>query len=243
MNKFSEYIVFVDESGDHSLTSIDEQYPILVLCFLVINKKEYIQNLVPKVKQLKFDIFGHDSVILHERDIRRSTGDFYRLSKEEKNYLLTKLSDTISQTKFDIFAMVIDKKALKSKYKYPDNPYHLGFQFGLERIKRFLRHEQTDSKLHIIVESRGKAEDEDLKHNFDHVITLPELNSLKAQLIFLSKESNSEGLQIADLCARPIGLSVLRKGQPNQAYEILKDKIYTTPNGVQIGHGLKVFPS
>ena len=28
---FSDYVVYVDESGDHSLTSIDADYPVFVL--------------------------------------------------------------------------------------------------------------------------------------------------------------------------------------------------------------------
>ena len=35
---FSDYLVFVDESGDHSLTSIGSLYPVFVLAFAVIRK-------------------------------------------------------------------------------------------------------------------------------------------------------------------------------------------------------------
>ena len=35
----SDYLVFVDESGDHSLTSIDDAYPLLVLCFCIIKNE------------------------------------------------------------------------------------------------------------------------------------------------------------------------------------------------------------
>ncbi|OMH30091.1 DUF3800 domain-containing protein [Motiliproteus sp. MSK22-1] len=38
---YSDYLVFVDESGDHSLTSIDEQYPVFVLCFCIVRKDLY----------------------------------------------------------------------------------------------------------------------------------------------------------------------------------------------------------
>jgi hypothetical protein len=36
--EFGDYLVFVDESGDHGLESIDYHYPIVVLCFFVIKK-------------------------------------------------------------------------------------------------------------------------------------------------------------------------------------------------------------
>jgi hypothetical protein len=39
MQAFSDYIVFVDESGDHSLVKIDPGYPIFVLACCLIEKR------------------------------------------------------------------------------------------------------------------------------------------------------------------------------------------------------------
>ncbi|MCH8553147.1 MAG: DUF3800 domain-containing protein [Natronospirillum sp.] len=36
---FSKYIVYVDESGDHNLQSLDESYPVFVLAFCVFHKR------------------------------------------------------------------------------------------------------------------------------------------------------------------------------------------------------------
>jgi hypothetical protein len=44
---FSDHIIFVDESGDHSFKSIDPQYPIFALAFCIIRKDDYIHRLVP----------------------------------------------------------------------------------------------------------------------------------------------------------------------------------------------------
>ena len=43
----SDYIVYVDESGDHSLTSIDPDYPVFVLSFCIFRKAEYAQAVTP----------------------------------------------------------------------------------------------------------------------------------------------------------------------------------------------------
>ncbi len=48
-NKYSDYIIYVDESGDHSLASIDEGYPIFVLAFCIFDKKSYSENAVVKL--------------------------------------------------------------------------------------------------------------------------------------------------------------------------------------------------
>src|SRR5690606_19102582 len=44
---FSDYIVFVDESGDHAMGSIDEGYPLFVLSCCLISKRDYVATVVP----------------------------------------------------------------------------------------------------------------------------------------------------------------------------------------------------
>ena len=50
MQQFSDFMVYVDESGDHSLTSIDKNYPIFVLAFCVFYKKHLSQGLEEEIK-------------------------------------------------------------------------------------------------------------------------------------------------------------------------------------------------
>ncbi|WP_394808970.1 DUF3800 domain-containing protein [Nitrosomonas sp.] len=82
MTTFDDYIVFVDESVDHSLTSIDQSYPIFVLAFCLFEKKHYAEEVTPAALKLKFKFkfkfkyFGHAQVILHENDIRKARGVF-----------------------------------------------------------------------------------------------------------------------------------------------------------------------
>lgn len=57
----------------------------------------------------------------------------------------------------------------------------------------------------------------------------------------------SSGLQLADLVARPIGLHVLRRGQTNRAFDILKHKFFCAGGPYKVGEnyeewGLKIFP-
>ena len=55
--------------------------------------------------------------------------------------------------------------------------------------------------------------------------------------------TNSNGLQLAGLTARPIGLFVMRPDQQNRTYEILKKKFWMGRSGYTYdGNGLKVFP-
>lgn len=83
----SDYIVYVDESGDHSLESINPEYPLFVLSFCIFRKAAYTNSVTPAVRNLKFETFGHDMVILHEHDIRKKRGAFSRLGKEPREAL------------------------------------------------------------------------------------------------------------------------------------------------------------
>ena len=76
MAAFSQYIVYADESGSPVLGADAKDFPVFVLVFLIVKKTHYIQEVVPRIQQLKFDFVGHDQLILHERDIRRQSGAF-----------------------------------------------------------------------------------------------------------------------------------------------------------------------
>lgn len=83
MPEFSDYVVYVDESGDHSLTTINPQFPLFVLSFCIFPVRDYISTVVPQLQAMKFEFFGHDMVVLHEREIRKSTPPFDILLNQE----------------------------------------------------------------------------------------------------------------------------------------------------------------
>lgn len=71
---YSDFVIYVDESGDHGLASIDPKYPVFVLTFCIFRKSDYVSVLVPRMQSLKFRWFGHDLIILHENEITRRKG-------------------------------------------------------------------------------------------------------------------------------------------------------------------------
>jgi hypothetical protein len=66
----SDYIIYADESGDHSLTKIDAHYPIFVVAFAIIEKATYT-TAIQKLLTIKFQHFGHDMVVLHAVQFHR----------------------------------------------------------------------------------------------------------------------------------------------------------------------------
>lgn len=258
--RLGDFIIYVDESGDHSLASIDPDYPVFVLSFCIFRKADYVEKVVPQIQALKFKWFGHDLVVLHENEIVRRKGRFTFLQFDGlRHRFLTDVNDIIAEAPVTVVSAVIRKEALLRRYARPQNPYQLALLFCLEKAHAFLTLEGAASdRTHVICEARsprasGKfgREDEQLAREFELIVSgkhplQPSDQSggmPNFELMFASKQANSSGLQIADLFARPIGLSVLRPTHQNRAFDFIKQKIWSGgPSRKEAGYGLKVFP-
>ncbi|HGM8044580.1 TPA: DUF3800 domain-containing protein, partial [Pseudomonas aeruginosa] len=95
---------------------------------------------------------------------------------------------------------------------------------------------QAETTTYFIFEARGYKEDAELELAFRRVCDGENWvgQTFPFQIVIADKKTNCEGLQLADLTARPIGLSHLRPDQPNRAYDVLRQKIGR--------YGRKVFP-
>lgn len=250
---FGDYIVYVDESGDHGLDKIDPEYPIFVLSFCIFKKSDYVLNVVPELQSFKFRYWGHDAAVLHEHEIRKSmAGDYSILSQAKiREPFLKDLSGIISRSPFHVITTVLRKDSHLSRYTEPAHPYHLSLLYCMERVKSFLleQGQNIEKTTHLIFESRGKEEDRALELEFRRIMdgsaptymNTPHMHQASFAIRFIPKSANSAGLQLADLIARPIGLKVLRPNQQNRAFDIIEPKLFIK-NGTYFGHGLKVFP-
>ena len=241
----SDYIVYVDESGDHSLTSINPRYPLFVLSFCVFRKSVYNEQVAPALRRLKFAAFGHDMVVLHESDMRRRRGAFAHLMQAPREQFLHDVTGTIAQADFQLVAAVIDKTRLKKASDAPGHAYHLALAMGLQSLFELLCEAgQHGTVTHIVCEARGAQEDMELELEFRRLCDQAAYaqRGIAFEMVIADKTTNSEGLQLADLTARPIGLSVLRPEQANRAAQVLEGKFYRGKIGSKLGVGLKVFP-
>lgn len=244
--KFSDYVVYVDESGDHSLSSINPQNPVFVLAFCIFAKDSYRTSVVPAVQKLKFDFWGHDCVVLHSHDIRKSSGDFnILLNPNVRTSFYDAVNGIIEAQPFTVIAAVIDKNKHVARYSDPSNPYEIALTFCMERLQRWLHENgQADKMTHVIVEKRGRTEDATLELEFrriadgrNQVGKMPNLD-----IRFMDKKHNSTGLQFADLVAHPIGRHVINPAQPNRAFDLIMPKFRKGTGGQFKGYGLKTFP-
>ncbi len=245
---FSRFIVYVDESGDHSIESIDDKYPVFVLAFCVFYKKNYWERVVPSIERFKFQNFGHDGIILHENELRKEKGPFKFKDRNEKIRFLDQLTAEIIDNNFILISCAIDKNKLQGRSR--QNAYHIALKHCIESLEELmLEKRQADKRTHIVVEQRGKKEDRELELEFRRICDGDNSREKKLsfELEFAGKQVNSAGLQIADLVARPIGLHILRPQQTNRAFDVLKEKFFCSGGRKNLGegihgYGLKIFP-
>lgn len=231
----SDFIVYVDESGSPNLNADREDFPIFVLVFVMVRKGHYIDHLVPAVQRLKFDFLGHDQIVLHEREIRRQSDafTFLRAGADRRATFLDRINAIVADADIKIACAIIDKRRLTERYTDPWDPYGLALTFCMEKIAR--EHPRTNGQraLNVIFEARGGPEDRELELEFRRIAggdprigrPEPRVGELVWNPIFAPKASNSTGLQLADLAARPLGLAHLRPKQTNRAAEILQRKM------------------
>lgn len=247
----SPYIVYVDESGDHSLVSIDDGYPVFVLAFCVFHKEYYANKVVPSVEHLKFRNFGHDMIVLHEADIRKEVAPFTFSSKAHKDFFIEELNGIILDSKFILISCTIFKKQLPPRVAQETNSYHLALLSCLETLYEFLLEKgQEQKRTHVVVECRGRKEDNALELEFRRICDGANKfgKDLPFNIVLANKQANSTGLQFADLVARPIGRHLLNREQPNRAFDVLRAKFFCKGGRSRVGKdfegwGLKIIPT
>ncbi len=243
---FSDYIVYVDESGSPHLPKIDPNFPFFVLAFCIFEKAVLAERVVPAVVQFKFRHFGHDQVVLHEREIRMRSGPFGILNdKNREQVFLDELTDVVDRAPFTVVAVVLDQQKLVARYQVPPRPYEFALMLGLERVCMFLKERGQQSRsTHVIFERRGDREDKELELEFRRLTGGGNAmcSEVPIEVLFAHKRSISTGLQLADLVARPIGNGVRFPGQRNRALQVIQSKYRTGHQGQSDGYGFKLFP-
>jgi hypothetical protein len=59
-------VLYLDESGDHSLTRIDPQYPVFVLGGIIVDQAYARDDMEPRPRAFKLRMFARDDLVLHK---------------------------------------------------------------------------------------------------------------------------------------------------------------------------------
>jgi hypothetical protein len=193
--------------------------------------------VVPLVQGFKFKYWGHDAVVLHEHEIRKTKGDFTFLRGDpaRREEFLSDLDQVVRSAPFQVISCVIDKRKHVAKYGGGAwNPYKIALKLCLERLLLYLReHCTVGRRVYVVFECRGKDEDAELELEFRRIVAGQSdwgwinrrFSDFEWEPRFAKKGVNSTGLQLADLTARPLALKVLRPEQANKAYDAILTKL------------------
>jgi hypothetical protein len=242
-----KYYLFLDESGDHGIAKYDPDFPVFLLCGVLVNESDY-ENIRQAINTLKHSIWGNKEVILHSRDIRKCEKEFQKLfNLEIKKFFYDELNKIVANSSYNIIASAIQKQAFVEKFgKLHDDIYEIALSFVIEQAIIALQNINPTAQLSIIIEKRGKKEDKQLEEHFQKItgagtglLSAEQIKQFDVSFTFKNKKENINGLQLADLVAYPIARNMIEPNRANPAYDVLENKIYRNNNTVQ---GIRIYP-
>lgn len=196
--------VYIDESGGHNLGRPDPNYPVFVLCAIVFDQESYANGLVPELTRIKLRHLGHDGHPLHEAEIRKRLGPFsFKGETEARERFMDDLDKLVEAHAARVYAIAV----------LPSHPKGLEADIAAAEHLLGLLLQSRPGPLSLLLESRGKREDARLMAALNRVTTSD------IRVGFCAKSHAVPGLELADLLARPVGLSLVRPSQPNRAQD------------------------
>jgi hypothetical protein len=246
-------ILFLDETGDHSLTKIDAQYPVFGLCGIIAEETYHDTVLTDRLNAFKIALFGNRDIILHTADFTRNQRGFENMVDHDfRVRFFVELEKLIAELDFKIIACVVKKEdhLLKHGLRAID-PYLLSLSLLVERFI-FECGSQGGT---IIAESRDPTLNNtlelaflDLKIRGTDYIPANKIQKRIRSFAIHEKQENIAGLQLADVVATPIGRHSI--GKPTYPaycsrgdfFSVLKGKFRQDATGKIDGLGLIVLP-
>ena len=205
-------VLFLDESGDHNMVAIDNQYPVFVLGGVLVDKQYAETRLEDEVARFKRDMFGRTDISLHTMDIVRQRNGFEDLAQSDfRRRFYQSLNALMQRLQYRIIACAIRKYDLRRRPGRPvQDPYMLSLHVLVERMCIAIGRERESGV--IVAESRGQPMDRELGLAWEALCVegtahlRPE--TIKEKIVDLQirdKKENLAGLQLADLVVSPIG--------------------------------------
>lgn len=239
-------LLFLDESGDHSLERIDKDYPVFVLGGVIIDRTYYRTVVEPRIKKLKEDFFD-DEVVLHTSDIIRGKNGFQVLNNQGvRQAFYDEMNTLMRELEYTVIACAIKKDAhLKQYASRAADPYTYSLEVVVERFVHVIGNVEHGGM--IFAEKRRPDLDHELEMTWrklrEEGCSYADAAKVDGRIIDLSlkdKRVNMVGLELADLVVSPIGRAVI--GKPKQQdWDIVESKLRRVGK-TYMGYGLKILP-
>jgi len=166
-----KYLFFLDETGDHGLSFVDENFPIFLLAGCLFEENEF-RRVEQEINSFKNNFFKTAGVILHSRDVRKCEGAFQILfDMEIKKRFYEELNKIVAGANFTIIGSGVNKNEHIKKYgKGARDPYAISLAFIIERLIFCLDKKGSTSIVDIKIEKRGKKEDQQLLDQYNIIL-------------------------------------------------------------------------
>jgi hypothetical protein len=243
-------VLFLDESGDHSLDKIDPQYPVFVLGGCIVDLEYHDHHMTSELKRYKNDLFGRDDFILHTADIARRRGVFQILTnKDLRDRFYQETNRLMASLDYTVMACCIKKEEHLRLYGLAAmDPYMLSLKILVERFVMEIKAKGGQRQGIIIAEARDETLDNqlrlswmDLRTGGTEYISASDVRKHISELQIRDKSQNIAGLQIADFIVSPIGRHIIGK-TAKMDWNIIKQKFRRAWDGRYKGFGLVVLP-
>lgn len=110
-------ILFLDESGDHSLMKIDPQYPMFVLGGVIMDKDYAKGEVTELVRDFKRRMLGSEDAVLHTADTTRNRNGFERMKEPPfRESFILGLNELMSGLDYKVVACAVQKTEHLAKY-------------------------------------------------------------------------------------------------------------------------------
>jgi len=111
-----KYFLFLDESGDHGLKNIDPNFPIFLLCGVLI-REDFYEIIKAEMNTIKNEFWNDINVIFHSRDIRKCNDPFDILFDNKiKSLFYDSINELVSKNNYTIIAAAINKAEFIKQY-------------------------------------------------------------------------------------------------------------------------------
>lgn len=156
-------VMFVGESGDHSLDVIDRQYPMFVLAGVILETPYAEGELERRMTGFKQKLFGRTNIVLHTADITRNQNGFERMKDRAfREEFYRELDAFVASLDFKVVACAILKEEHLRRYGVLAlDPYMLSLHVLVERFCFEIGNIQGGGA--IVAERRGPTLDHELE--------------------------------------------------------------------------------
>jgi len=228
-------------------------YRAFVLAAVIIRDQDY-EAIDQRWKSWKLKNLGTADHFIHEPEIRNRTGFF----NGQPEAMLNSLAAEIASQDFAAIVCVVHRHEYVAHHglqplddSLPSHPYLMALDFVMERAVMALD-SQFNGSIQAVVraESRGPLEDALLEYEFArlqvdgtaYIAGAWFRQQLQPGIRFEGKNTNSTGLQLADLLARPCGDKVIDPASTPDRWPEFRSKLCPGQETKHSILGMKIVP-